>query len=103
MKLFLLLAIFSSSIFAAENAVQLTAPQIENLGIVQGKLVRISEIPVLYAPANVLIPPNNEYVVSASQAGIINQLNATLGDEVKKAMFSPKSIARIYSAYKAII
>lgn len=84
MKRFLLLTILSSSIFAAEHSVQLTAPQIENLGIVQGKLTQISEIPVLYAPANVLIPPNNEYVVSASQAGIINQLNAALGDEVKK-------------------
>lgn len=84
MKRFLLLVLFSSPLFALENAVQLTAPQIENLGIVQGKLARINEIPVLYAPANVLIPPNNEYVVSASQAGIINQLNAALGDEVKK-------------------
>ncbi len=84
MKRFLLLVLFSSSLFALENRVQLTAPQIENLGIVQGKLTQINEIPVLYAPANVLIPPNNEYVVSASQAGIINQLNAALGDDVKK-------------------
>ncbi|MDD5228782.1 MAG: efflux RND transporter periplasmic adaptor subunit, partial [Methylococcales bacterium] len=63
---------------------QLTAEHIDRLGIVQGKLVRATQIPVLYAPAKVLIPPNNEYVVSASQAGIINQLNAALGDEVKK-------------------
>ncbi len=79
-----LMVLLSSSSFAAENAVQLTAPQIENLGIVQGKLTPVTEIPVLYAPANVLIPPNNEYVISASQAGIVNQLNAALGDEVKK-------------------
>ncbi len=84
MKRFIFLFILSSPLFALENQVQLTAPQIENLGIVQGKLVSVTEIPVLYAPANVLIPPNNEYVVSASQAGIINQLNASLGDEVKK-------------------
>lgn len=103
MKHFLLLALFSSPIFAAENAVQLTAPQIENLGIVQGKLTPISEIPVLYAPANVLIPPNNEYVVSASQAGIINQLNAALGDEVKKgdvlAQIDSPNLLSLHSNY----
>lgn len=103
MKHFLLLALFSSPIFAAENAVQLTTPQIENLGIVQGKLARINEIPVLYAPANVLIPPNNEYVVSASQAGIINQLNAALGDEVKKgdvlAQIDSPSLLSLQSNY----
>ena len=84
MKRFLFLFLLNTPIFAAEQTVPLTAEHIENLGIVQGKLTRITEIPVLFAPANVLIPPNNEYVVSASQSGIINQLNAALGDEVKK-------------------
>lgn len=84
MKRFLLLFFLNSTVFAAEQTVQLTPTQIEKLGVVQGNLTRISEIPVLYAPATVLIPPNNEYVVSATQAGIISQLNAALGDEVKK-------------------
>ena len=84
MKRFIFLFLLSSPIFALENQVQLTTLQIENLGIEQGKFTSVTEIPVLYAPANVLIPPNNEYVVSASQAGIVNQLNAALGDEVKK-------------------
>lgn len=87
MKRFLFLFLLNTPIFAAEQTVPLTAEHIENLGIVQGKLTRITEIPVLFAPANVLIPPNNEYVVSASQSGIINQLNAALGDEVKKGMY----------------
>lgn len=84
MKRFLFLFLISSVAFAAEQTVQLTPAQMEKLGIVQGNLTRISEIPVLYAPATVLIPPNNEYVVSATQTGIISQLNASLGDEVKK-------------------
>jgi len=84
MKRFLFLFLINSTVFAAEQTVQLTPAQMEKLGIVQGNLTRISEIPVLYAPATVLIPPNNEYVVSATQAGIISQLNASLGDEVKK-------------------
>ncbi len=80
----LMFAAISLPIFAAEQNVSLSDEHIDRLGIVQGKLVRTTEIPVLFAPAKVLIPPNNEYVVSASQAGIINQLNAALGDEVKK-------------------
>ncbi|MEI7797062.1 MAG: efflux RND transporter periplasmic adaptor subunit [Methylococcaceae bacterium] len=87
MKRFLVSLIFTAislPIFAAEQNVSLSDEHIDRLGIVQGKLVRTTEIPVLFAPAKVLIPPNNEYVVSASQAGIINQLNAALGDEVKK-------------------
>ncbi len=84
MKRFIFLALLSSPIFAAEQTVLLSAEHIERLGIVQGKLIRATQIPILYAPAKVLIPPNNEYVVSASQSGIVNQLNASLGDEVKK-------------------
>jgi cobalt-zinc-cadmium efflux system membrane fusion protein len=73
--------------FAAEESlpsIQLSTQHIESLGIVQGKLILATQIPVLYAPAKVLIPNNNEYVVSASQSGIINQLNAATGDVVKK-------------------
>ena len=82
--LILILTVINASSFALENTIQLPAEHIESLGIVLGKLTRITDIPVLFAPAKVLIPPNNEYVVSASQAGIINQLNAALGDNVKK-------------------
>ena len=86
--------IFALSLFAVahptfsaaqtQQTIQLSAQNIESLGIVQGKLIRATQIPVLYAPAKVLIPNNNEYVVSASQAGIIHQLNAATGDVVKK-------------------
>lgn len=82
--IYLVFASFSAQSLAAENTITLSAEHIENLGIALGKPVRATQIPVLYAPAKVLIPPNNEYVVSASQAGIVNQLNAALGDEVKK-------------------
>lgn len=87
MKRFLipfLFALSSSPSFSVENTISLTIEQIDNLGISLGNAVRVTQIPILYAPAKVLIPPNNEYVVSTSQAGIVNQLNAALGDEVKK-------------------
>ena len=80
----LIVTVLNSPIFAAEKMVNLSAEHIENLGIEQGKISPVEQIPVLSAPATVLIPPNNEYVVSASQSGVISQLNAALGDEIKK-------------------
>ena len=81
------LFIVSHPNFAAQMSlpsIQLSTQHIESLGIVQGKLMLATQIPVLYAPAKVLIPNNHDYVVSASQSGIIEQLNAATGDVVKK-------------------
>ncbi len=85
-KIFLsfLLSTFALNGFCAENKLDLNAEQIKNLGIHLGKPVQANKIPVLFAPASVMIPPNNEYVISASQAGIISQLRAALGDEIQK-------------------
>lgn len=68
----------------AGNTVQLSPEHINNLGVIMGKLVPASQVPVLYAPAKVVIPPTQEYIVSASQAGLITKLNAGIGDKVKK-------------------
>lgn len=73
--------------FAEENApplIKLSTAHIENLGITEGKLTPITHIPVLNAPAKVLIPNNNDYVISAPHMGIIQKLNAAIGDSVKK-------------------
>lgn len=78
-----LAAVFSPSAMA-ENTVQLSQEQIKNLGVSLGKPSAASQVPVLYAPAQVVIPPTQEYIVSASQAGLITKLNAAIGDNVKK-------------------
>ncbi len=82
-SLSLLIAIFGT-VARAENTVLLSAEQIKDLGISLGKLTVASQIPVLYAPAKVVIPPNKDYIVSASQAGLITQLTASVGDKVTK-------------------
>ena len=69
---------------AAENAIQISSEQIANLGVKLGKLTPVQQIPGLYAPAKVVIPPSREYVVSASAAGVINQLLVAVGDKVEK-------------------
>ncbi|MDP2901808.1 MAG: efflux RND transporter periplasmic adaptor subunit [Methylovulum sp.] len=69
---------------AADKAIRLSEAHINNLGVSLGKLMPVSQIPVLYAPAKVVIPPTQEYIVSASQAGLITRLNAAIGDKVKQ-------------------
>ncbi len=73
-----------SKLLAAENQISLTQDQLNNLGIKLGSLQQVQQIPLLYAPAKIVIPPDREYVVSASQAGLISTLNASTGDSVAK-------------------
>lgn len=68
----------------AENTVKISAEHLANLGVTLGKLQSASQVPLLTAPATVVVPPEQEYVVSASQAGLITKLNAAIGDKVKK-------------------
>lgn len=68
----------------AENSVKISAENLANLGVTLGKLQAASQIPLLTAPAKVVVPPEHEYVVSASRAGLITKLNASIGDKVKK-------------------
>ena len=68
----------------AENTIQISQDYFNNLGVTLGKLEAAKQIPVLTAPAKVVIPSTHEYIVSASQAGLITKLNAAMGDNVKK-------------------
>jgi len=68
----------------ADNTIQISQDHFNNLGVTLGKLEPVKQIPVLTAPAKVVIPPTQEYIVSASQAGLITKLNAAIGDKVKK-------------------
>lgn len=68
----------------AESAIQISQENFNNLGVTLGKLEPVKQIPVLTAPAKVVIPSTREYIVSASQAGLITKLNAAMGDNVKK-------------------
>jgi membrane fusion protein, heavy metal efflux system len=68
----------------AGNTVQISEDHFNNLGVTLGKLEPAKQIPVLTAPAKVVIPSTHEYIVSASQSGLITKLNAAMGDKVKK-------------------
>jgi cobalt-zinc-cadmium efflux system membrane fusion protein len=68
----------------AENTLQISEDHFNNLGVTLGKLEPAKQIPVLTAPAKVVIPPTQEYIVTASQTGLITKLNVAIGDKVKK-------------------
>lgn len=86
------LMLYSFSAIAA-NTVQLSQQQLDNLGVTLGKLIPTRQIPALFAPATVAIPPARDYIVSASQPGLITRLYAAMGDKVKKG----DSLAQINS------
>ena len=66
------------------TTVELTDAQIQNLGIELGPLQSITEIPLFNAPAQLTIPPKNDYIVSTLYAGLIKQIKVAVGDKVKK-------------------
>lgn len=80
----LLLSFAGCGSYAAENAIRISQQNIDNLGVNLSKPKAVSQIPVLSAPAKVVIPPTREYIVSAAQAGIIDKMNLAIGDKVAK-------------------
>lgn len=104
MRIFILLCfMLLCSVADAENVVKISADHFANLGVTLGKLQTSNQVPLLTAPAKIVVPPEQEYVVSASQAGLITKLNAAIGDKVKQGevlveMNSPDlvSMQRLY-------
>ncbi|NOQ17114.1 MAG: HlyD family efflux transporter periplasmic adaptor subunit, partial [Methyloprofundus sp.] len=84
MKKLLLIAFVWVSFSAHATPVILTDEQVKNLGIELGQLQSITSMPLFDAPAEVTIPPTNDYIVSTLYAGLIKQIKVTVGDKVKK-------------------
>lgn len=80
----LVLSLAGFDSYATENVIQISQENIENLGVRISKLESVTQIPLLSAPAKVVIPPTQEYIVSAAQAGVIDKLNVAIGDKVVK-------------------
>jgi membrane fusion protein, heavy metal efflux system len=70
--------------WAVDNAIQLSQQQLDNLGVTVGKLESASHVPLFKAPAKVVVPSANEFIVSTTQAGLIVKMNASIGDKVEK-------------------
>lgn len=84
MRLLIILLLINSLPVVADAQIKLSQAQIYNLGVKLDMLEAIKSAPLLDAPAKVIIPPENEYFVSTTQAGLISQIKASIGDEVTK-------------------
>lgn len=66
----------------AETPIKLSAQQLEHLDVRSAKPEVVDALPLAWAPARVVIPPDHEYIVSAPQAGAISRIDAALGSNV---------------------
>ena len=69
---------------ALEDLIKLNAEQGQHIGIRTVQPEAISSIPLARAPARVTLPPMNEYIVSASQAGLMNRVEVAMGMKIAK-------------------
>ena len=69
---------------ALDDLIKLNAEQEQHIGIRTVQPEAISSIPLARAPARVSLPPMNEYIVSASQAGLINRVEVAMGMKIAK-------------------
>ena len=85
-KLMLTLCLLSTSVaaIAVEKQIVINQDQIEHLNIKVGALKTSQNIPLLYAPAKVVVPSSHERLVTSTQPGLLVQLFANLGDFIKK-------------------
>lgn len=83
---------------AEDMQIRISAEQIDNLAIEVGSLEPSRHLSVFYAPARVAVPVNRELLLTASQPGLLTQLQANMGDKVQKGqvlaqMHSPELVA----------
>ena len=87
----LLLTLFHSLSHA--DLIELTPAQIKNMQIQLAKVATNSTMQSISYSAEVVLPSNQERIVTAPQQGLIEALNVSIGQEVKKGQV----IARIVS------
>lgn len=96
--IFSLLISCALRVVAQDMRIRISAEQIDNLAIKVGALQASRHLSVFYAPARVTVPVNRELLLTASQPGLLTQLQANMGDKVQKGqilaqMHSPELVA----------
>jgi len=80
----LLLALFAFPVLALEDHIKINPEQEQHIGIRTAQPERVASVPLARAPARVSLPPQNEYVVSAVQAGLVSRVEVALGVKITK-------------------
>lgn len=73
--------LLSSAVFASHE-IAITQEQMDRLGIALGAVEPSQALTTDRLPSQVVIPPQQERVVSAPQSGLVTKLNAAVGDQV---------------------
>ena len=81
----LTMALLAVPAHGLEDLIKVNAEQEQHIGIRTLKPETISSIPLARAPARVTLPPQNEYIVSASQAGLISRVDVAMGMKITKS------------------
>ena len=85
LSLALAVGLLSGSLLSAqEDVVRLSDEQAQHIGIRTLKPVATGQVPLLRAPARVSLPPQDEYIVSAPQAGFLSKVEVALGVKIAK-------------------
>ncbi|WP_347988252.1 efflux RND transporter periplasmic adaptor subunit [Methylomonas sp. AM2-LC] len=82
--LYLLLINTVTLVYAQDMQIKITQDQIDKLAIKLDTLKLTHQVPLLYAPAKVVVPGYHEYLLSSPQPGLVSQLHANIGDSVQK-------------------
>lgn len=90
---FSLLLSSALNVFAEDMQIKISSEQINNLAINLGTPVVNKQVPLLNAPARVVVPSNHEQLISAPQPGFLSQLHVNIGDKVEKGQV----VAQIHS------
>ena len=96
--LFSLLLLIALPVCAENPQIQISQEQIDNLAIKVGHAVSGQQVPLLYAPARVVVPSEREQLINVPQPGFVAQLQANIGDKVSKGqllaqLVSPELVA----------
>lgn len=70
--------------YAADSTIAMTIKQQQTMGIAVSPVSKTSAQSTLRLPGEVVIPTNQERIVSAAQAGLIDVLNVAAGMDVKQ-------------------
>lgn len=88
----------SMNVSAESMQITISQEQIDNLAIHVAPLKLSQQVPLLYAPAKVVVPADHELLVSSPQPGLVTQLLVNIGDRVEKGQLlaqlnSPELVA----------
>lgn len=88
--LFTLLLANSLTVFALDTQIKITQEQIDNLDVKVAPLTLSQQIPLLYAPAKVVVPADHELLISSTLSGLVMQLQANIGDSIENGQILAK-------------